>query len=76
MGKDVCSLAKVQRMIERIKRDNPLVSDWEKYELPFEFVCASLYPTIWDSVQARMSQSYDEGFKDGREIEKSLKSRD
>ena len=43
-NKNVTSVARIERMIAKLKKDNPLIDDWEKYMLSFEFICASLFP--------------------------------
>lgn len=64
---DKTSLARIERMIKRIKKDNPLINDWEKYELSFEFVCASLFPNCWDKVQETLNKEYTRGYIQGQE---------
>ena len=64
-NKNVTSVARIERMIAKLKKDNPLIDDWEKYEVSFEFVCASLFPKIWDNVQATMKDNYTQGYIQG-----------
>lgn len=70
MNNSKTSVARIERMIAKLKKDNPLIVDWEKYEVPFEFVCASLFPKIWDNVQATMRDNYTQGYIQGLEESK------
>ena len=70
-NKNVISVARIERMIAKLKKDNPLIDDWEKYMLSFEFICASLFPKIWDNVQATMRDNYMQGYIQGLEDSKN-----
>lgn len=73
MNNSKTSVGRIERMINRLKKDNPLINDWEKYEVSFEFVCASLFPKIWDNVQATMRDNYTQGYIQGLEDSKNEK---
>ncbi len=67
MSNNVVSLAKIERMIERIKRDNPLINNWENYLVPFEYVCASLFPICYQNITETMNNQYTKGYIQGLE---------
>ena len=50
-NKNVTSVARIERMIAKLKKDNPLINDWEKYMLSFEFICASLFPNCYQRIK-------------------------
>ena len=70
-NKNVTSVARIERMIAKLKKDNPLIDDWEKYMLSFEFICVSLFPKTWDNVQATMRDNYMQGYIQGLEDSKN-----
>ena len=55
-NKNVTSVARIERMIAKLKKDNPLIDDWEKYMLSFEFICASLFPNCYQRVKSILIQ--------------------
>lgn len=67
MSNNVVSLAKIERMVEKIKRDNPLINNWENYLVPFEYVCASLFPTCYQNITETMNNQYTKGYIQGLE---------
>lgn len=71
MSNNVVSLAKIERMIERNKRDNPLINDWENYFVSFEYVCASLFPTCYQNIVETMNNQYTKGYIQGLEDKKN-----
>ena len=71
MNNNKISVGRIERMINRLKKDNPLIDDWEKYMLSFEFICASLFPKIWDNVQATIRDNYMLGYIQGLEDSKN-----
>ena len=73
MNNSKTSVGRIERMINKLKKDNSLINDWEKYEVSFEFVCASLFPKIWDNVQATMRDNYTQGYIQGLEDSKNEK---
>lgn len=73
MNNSKTSVERIERMINKLKKDNSLINDWEKYEVSFEFVCASLFPKIWDNVQATMRDNYTQGYIQGLEDSKNEK---
>lgn len=70
MNDSKTSVGRIERMISRLKKDNPLVNDWEEYMVSFEFICASLFPKIWENVQQTMNDNYTKGYIQGLEDSK------
>lgn len=67
MSNNVVSLAKIEQMVKRIKRDNPLINNWENYFVPFEYVCASLFPTCYQNIMETINNQYTKGYIQGLE---------
>ena len=64
-NKNVTSVARIERMIAKLKKDNPLIDDWEKYMLSFEFICASLFPNCYQRITEEMKNQYTKGYLQG-----------
>lgn len=70
-NKNITSVARVERMIAKLKRDNPLVNDWESYKISFEYVAGSLFPTLFKNVQKALKDEYTRGYIAGLEETKN-----
>lgn len=70
-NKNVTSVARIERMIAKLKKDNPLINDWEKYMLSFEFICASLFPNCYQRIKEEMNNQYTKGYLQGVEDNKN-----
>lgn len=70
-NKNVTSVARIERMIAKLKKDNPLIDDWEKYMLSFEFICASLFPNCYQRIKEKMNNQYTKGYLQGIEDNKN-----
>lgn len=65
MNNSKTSVGRIERMINRLKKDNPLINDWEKYMLSFEFICASLFPNCYQRITEEMNNQYTKGYLQG-----------
>ena len=65
MNNSKTSVGRIERMINRLKKDNPLINDWEKYMLSFEFICASLFPNCYQRIKEEMNNQYTKGYLQG-----------
>ena len=70
-NKNVTSVARIERMIAKLKKDNPLINDWEKYMLSFEFICACLFPNCYQRITEEMNNQYTKGYLQGIEDNKN-----
>ena len=70
-NKNVTSVARIERMIAKLKKDNPLINNWEKYMLSFEFICASLFPNCYQRITEEMNNQYTKGYLQGVEDNKN-----
>lgn len=71
MNNSKTSVGRIERMINRLKKDNPLINDWEKYMLSFEFICASLFPNCYQRIKEEMNNQYTKGYLQGIEDNKN-----
>ena len=71
MNNSKTSVGRIERMINRLKKDNPLINDWEKYMLSFEFICASLFPNCYQRITEEMNNQYTKGYLQGIEDNKN-----
>ena len=71
MNNSKTSVGRIERMINRLKKDNPLIDDWEKYMLSFEFICASLFPNCYQRIKEEMNNQYTKGYLQGIEDNKN-----
>ena len=71
MNNSKTSVGRIERMINRLKKDNPLINDWEKYMLSFEFICASLFPNCYQRIKEEMNNQYTKGYIQGIEDNKN-----
>ena len=71
MNNNKTSVGRIERMINRLKKDNPLIDDWEKYMLSFEFICASLFPNCYQRIKEEMNNQYTKGYLQGIEDNKN-----
>ena len=71
MNNSKTSVGRIERMINRLKKDNPLINDWEKYEVSFEFICASLFPNCYQRIKEEMNNQYTKGYLQGIEDNKN-----
>ena len=71
MNNNKISVGRIERMINRLKKDNPLIDDWEKYMLSFEFICASLFPNCYQRIKEEMNNQYTKGYLQGIEDNKN-----
>lgn len=67
---NVTSVARIERMINKLKKDNPLINDWEKYMVSFEYICASLFPKCYENIQDEIKNQYTKGYIQGLEESK------
>ena len=71
MNNSKTSVGRIERMINKLKKDNPLINDWEKYMLSFEFICASLFPNCYQRIKEEMNNQYTKGYLQGIEDNKN-----
>lgn len=71
MNNSKTSVGRIERMINKLKKDNPLIDDWEKYMLSFEFICASLFPNCYQRIKEEMNNQYTKGYLQGIEDNKN-----
>ena len=71
MNNSKTSVGRIERMINKLKKDNPLIVDWEKYMLSFEFICASLFPNCYQRIKEEMNNQYTKGYIQGIEDNKN-----
>jgi hypothetical protein len=57
---DFIPLSSLRTMVDRLK-DRP-----DDMAITFEFLCASLFPTIYENVQTALNKSYTDGYIEGR----------
>lgn len=57
---DFVPLSAIRTMVDRLK-DRP-----DDMPITFEFLCASLFPTIYENVQTAINKSYTDGYIEGR----------
>lgn len=69
--RNITSVARIERMINRLKKDNPLINDWEDYMVSFEYICASLFPECYKNIQREINNQYTKGYIQGIEDSKN-----
>lgn len=57
---DFVPLSAIRTMVDRLK-DRP-----DDMPITFEFLCASLFPTIYENVQNAINKSYTDGYLQGK----------
>lgn len=63
MEEDKVKLSSIKKIIENIEQTTQLSAD--EIEISFEFICASLFPTIYSNIREAMAKEYIKGFKEG-----------
>ena len=61
------TLAALNKLTERIRKDFHEYMNDEEILLPFEFIIGSLFPSSYDAIKDAMMQQYIEGYNKGYE---------
>ena len=68
------TLAALNRLVERTRKDFHKDMNDEEILLPFEFIIGSLFPSSYNAVKDVMTQQYIEGYNKGYEVGKNDKT--
>lgn len=66
---DTIKLSKLYKILEKVEQNTE--TSPEELDITFEFICASLYPDIFNNIKDKIMQSYIEGYNAAREEKKS-----
>ena len=67
---DTIKLSKLYKILEKVKQNTE--TSPEELDITFEFICASLYPDIFNNIKDKIMQSYIEGYNAAREDKEEL----
>lgn len=60
---DITSVGRIERLIRNYKISHPLISDWETQYISFEYICASLFPNVWENITEELKKANLEGYQ-------------
>lgn len=63
---DTVKLDKLEKIIKNIKDSSTLES--KDIDLSFEFICASLFPDVFNNIKNVMTKQYIEGYESGQNL--------
>ena len=67
---DTIKLSKLYKILEKVEQNTE--TSPEELDITFEFICASLYPDIFNNIKDKIMQSYIEGYNAAREEKEEL----
>lgn len=61
------TLASLNKLAERVRKDFSEETKDEEIMLPFEFIIGSLFPTSYNAIKDSMTQQFIDGYNNGYE---------